>query len=343
MKLTEELTDFENYSEDLRTGGLMRELLSPTLPVHHFKEIDKLINETVKLKVGSFVILRDDLVSGREYDNCLYVTSMAYSFNKDKLIDEKIPYLKIKEYINTLLKSEDPENINHFVVYDQPPFMSYPYEMLHWEKSIILNYLISKLKFCIEEAMYILDRVYANYISTVNSNILSNKHYTQFYFDDPEQDDSSTSNEGKCINNTSREGRYVDLELKNTSVLRLQDMVLNQNTLTSKVTDDMLNTSTIKTIRSNEEHDIEKAVMMIILKGLNINYSDILKCVELVQEKWTLERGNNYYYIDDLLQVKNTVFFNNGHDTIRIKNKNYFKTYKEAETKAEEIKKLLNK
>ena len=315
MKLTEELTDFENYSEDLRTWGLMREVLSPTLPIHHFKEIDKLINETVKLKAGSFVILRDDLVSYTSYDDCLYVSSMAYTFNKEKSIDEKIPYLRIKDYVNMVFDSRDPKIVNHFIAYDQAPYMTYSYEMLQWEKTIILNYLVTKLNFCIEEAVYILDRVYENYISTF---------------------------EGKRINNTSNEEQYIDLELKNTSVLRLHDVVLNQNTLTSKVTDDMLNTSTIKTIRNNEEHDIEKAVMMTILKGLNINYSDILKCVDLVQERWTLKLGGNYYYIDDLLQVKSTVFFNNSHDIIRIKNKNYFKTREEAEEKAEEIEKLLN-
>ena len=316
-RLTKRLSDFEGYPEDIRTGGLMGELLPPTIPTYRLNEINKLINETIKLEVGSFVVLRDDLVSGREYDNCLYVPIMAYSFNKDKLIDEKIPCLRIKEYINSVLKSENPETINHFVVYDQPPYQTYSYEMLHWEKSIILNYLISKLKFCIEEAMYILDRVYENYMSTVNSNILSNKQYT------------------------SNEEKYIDLELKTTSVLRLHDMTLDKNTLTSKVTDDMLNTLTIKTIRSNEEHDIEKAIMMTILKGLGIKYSDIEKCVNLVQENWTLKRGDNYYYIDDLLQIKNTIFYDYSYDIIRIKNNNYFKTHKEAEEKLEKIKGIL--
>lgn len=178
MKITERLSDFDNYPGGIRTGGLMSELVSPTLPTHHLNEIDKLINETIKLEVGDFVVLRDDLVSGREYDNCLYLSTMAYSFNKDKLIDEKIPCLRIKEYVNTLLKSRNPETINHFVVYDQPPFMRYSYEMLQWKKSIILNYLISKLNFCIEEAMCMLDRVYENYIYMVNSSTLNDKQYT---------------------------------------------------------------------------------------------------------------------------------------------------------------------
>lgn len=314
MKLTEELTDFENYSEDLRTWGLMGELLLPTLPIHHFKEIDKLINETVKLEVGSFVILRDDLVSHTRYNDCLYVSSMAHTFDKENLVDEKIPYLRIKDYVNSVFQSRNFKTINRFVIYDQPSFMTYSYEMLQWEKTIILNYLVTKLKFCIEEAMYILDRVYENYIST---------------------------REGKHINNTSNEEQYIDLELKNTSVLRLHDMVLNQNTLTSKVTDDMLNTSTIKTIRSNEEHDIEKAVMMTILKGLNINYSDILKCVELVQEKWVLSAHEKYYFLDDELDVVTTFYSHNSVNRNRIKVGNYFKTQEEAETKVEEIKEVL--
>lgn len=314
MKLTEELTDFENYSEDLRTWESMKELLLPTLPAHRFKEIDKLINETVKLKVGSFVILRDDLVSDTRYDDCLYVSSMVYTFDKENLVDDKIPCLRIKDYVNRVFQSRNPKTINHFVVYDQPPFMTYSYEMLQWEKTIILNYLVTKLKFCIEEAMYILDRVYENYIST---------------------------REGKRISNTSSKEQYIDLELKNTSVLRLHDIVLNQNTLTSKVTDDMLNTSTIKTIRSNEEHDIEKAVMMIILKGLNINYSDILKCVDLVQEKWVPKAYEDYYTVNGNCKIECT-YYVDSYDRDRIAVNNYFKTREEAETKAEEIKKLLN-
>ncbi len=330
MKLTEELTNLENYSENLR---LMRELLSPTLPVHQFKEIEKLINETVKLEVGSFVILRDDLVNDTRYDDCLYVSSMAYTFDKENLVDEKIPCLRIRDYANRVLDSRNPKTTNHFVLYGQPNFMTYSYEMLEWDKTIILNYLVVKLKFCIEEAMYILDRVYENYISTVNSNILSNKHYTQFHFGDTEHEASKTLSEEQ----------YIDLEPKITSVLRLHDMILNQNTLTSKVTDDMLNTSTIKTIRSNEEHDIEKAVMMVILKGLNINYSDILKCVELVQEKWIPSEHEHYHFLDDGLDVVITWFNSDRQDDRnRIKVGNYFRTHEEAETKGEEIKRLLN-
>lgn len=92
---------------------------------------------------------------------------------------------------------------------------------------------------------------------------------------------------------------------------------------------------------NNEKNDIEKAVMLLMLKQCGVTYSEIKKEVEKVKIKWTPQFADTYYTISGNGEVTKTLYLNNTSDTVRISINNCFETRKEAEEKLEKIKEVL--
>lgn len=92
---------------------------------------------------------------------------------------------------------------------------------------------------------------------------------------------------------------------------------------------------------NNEENDIEKAIMLLMLKQQGFTYSDIKREVEKVKVKWIPKLYEECYTILGSCIVMRTSFSTNREDAERLSIGNYFKTREEAERKAEEIKEVL--
>ena len=92
---------------------------------------------------------------------------------------------------------------------------------------------------------------------------------------------------------------------------------------------------------SNEENDIEKAVMMLMLKAMGITYRNIEKEVEKV--KWEPIAGEQFYYISTTpaLGVRAVTYFTDGALKSVADVGNCFKTKEDAEEKIEKIKEVL--
>lgn len=92
---------------------------------------------------------------------------------------------------------------------------------------------------------------------------------------------------------------------------------------------------------NNEENDIEKAVMMLILKSIGITYGDVKKEVEKVKIKWVPQLDEKYYWINKYLEINWYVWKGHSFDKMIFKCDNCFETRKDAEEKLKKIKEVL--
>lgn len=90
-----------------------------------------------------------------------------------------------------------------------------------------------------------------------------------------------------------------------------------------------------------EENDIEKAVMMLMLKSLGVTYGDVKKEVEKVKVKWRPTEDDRYYYIREIGDISSCFWSELSWDYYRFDFNNCFKTEEEAEEKLEKIKEVL--
>ena len=92
---------------------------------------------------------------------------------------------------------------------------------------------------------------------------------------------------------------------------------------------------------SNEENDIEKAVMMLMLKSIGITYGDVKKEVEKVKVKWVPKDGEKYYWVNGYFEISWYIWYGVRVDRLLLDSGNCFETKKEAEEKLEKIKEVL--
>ena len=96
------------------------------------------------------------------------------------------------------------------------------------------------------------------------------------------------------------------------------------------------------TVKNNgEENDIEKAVMLLMLKSLGVTYSDVKREVEKV--KWEPIAGEQFYYISTTpaLKVRAVTYFTDSALKDMTDVGNCFRTREEAEEKLEKVKEIL--
>lgn len=97
----------------------------------------------------------------------------------------------------------------------------------------------------------------------------------------------------------------------------------------------------IKVIRSSEDReDLEKAVMMGLLKSLGYSFEDVKKLQSKVKKVWKPKFNQIYYYVGPYGEVKPTRNLDCDYDKKLFEIYNYFKTKEEAEQKAMKIRQL---
>lgn len=97
----------------------------------------------------------------------------------------------------------------------------------------------------------------------------------------------------------------------------------------------------IKVIRSPEDkEDLEKAIMMGLIKSLGYSYSDVKRLQSRVKEVWRPKFNQKYYYVGACGEVESMCNLDNDFDKKIFEICNYFKTKEEAEQKAVEFRKL---
>ena len=92
---------------------------------------------------------------------------------------------------------------------------------------------------------------------------------------------------------------------------------------------------------NDKENDIEKAVMMLMLKSLGVTYGDVKKEAEKVKVKWVPKKGEKYYWINYRLEINWFIWEGLWADRDLFKCGNCFETREEAEGKLEKIKEIL--
>ena len=100
----------------------------------------------------------------------------------------------------------------------------------------------------------------------------------------------------------------------------------------------------IKVVKSSKDkEDLEKAIMMGLLKSLGYNYGDIKNLQSKIKKEWKPVYGETYYYIGFCGEVRTTRSFDYDWDNSLLGAGNCFRTEEEAEKKAIEVRKIFKK
>ena len=78
--------------------------------------------------------------------------------------------------------------------------------------------------------------------------------------------------------------------------------------------------------------------MMALLQSSGFTYSDVKALYRNTKVRWKPKADEKYYYIDDCFEVKKNYNYGYHTDKLRIDSGNCFKTFKEAQTKLNQIK-----
>lgn len=138
------------------------------------------------------------------------------------------------------------------------------------------------------------------------------------------------------LNNT-----MIDWEktIEENGVIRKSNLIYDGTTLKGEI-----NGKEIKVVRSDKDkEDLEKAVMMGLLKSLGYSYKDMKKLQSKVKEVWKPKFNQIYYYVGPYGEVKPTRNLNHDFDKKLFEICNYFKTKEEAEKRAIEVRKIFKK
>ena len=93
----------------------------------------------------------------------------------------------------------------------------------------------------------------------------------------------------------------------------------------------------------DDKEDLEKAVMMLLLKKEGYSFGDVRMIVRNTKNRWRPKHFEPYYYINTMFEVEATNFIkNNVFDEARVNANNCFKTREKAEEKSKLMKSILN-
>ena len=116
-------------------------------------------------------------------------------------------------------------------------------------------------------------------------------------------------------------------------------LVYNGTTLEGQI-----NGKKIKVVRSSEdEEDLEKAVMVGLLKSLGYSFSDVKRLQNKVKTVWRPKYAEIYYYVGVYGEVKSTTNLNLDYDKKLFEACNCFETKEDAEQKAIKFRELFKK
>lgn len=93
----------------------------------------------------------------------------------------------------------------------------------------------------------------------------------------------------------------------------------------------------------DDKEDLEKAVMMLLLKKEGYSFGDVRMIVRNTKNRWIPKHFEPYYYINTMFEVEETKFIkNNVFDEAMVDANNCFKTREKAEEKSRLMKSILS-
>lgn len=92
----------------------------------------------------------------------------------------------------------------------------------------------------------------------------------------------------------------------------------------------------------DDKEDLEKAVMMLLLKKEGYSFGDVRRIVKNTKVKWVPKAGQKFFFITSIGNISSNVCYGpwSVHEELRVLG-NCFRTEEEAEKKLEQIRKLL--
>lgn len=92
----------------------------------------------------------------------------------------------------------------------------------------------------------------------------------------------------------------------------------------------------------DDKEDLEKAVMMLLLKKEGYSFGDVRRVVKNTKVKWVPKDGQKFFFITSPGNISSDVYYEawSIHEELRVFG-NCFRTEEEAEKKLEQIRKLL--
>ena len=124
--------------------------------------------------------------------------------------------------------------------------------------------------------------------------------------------------------------------IEENSVIMKSNLVYDRTSLSGKI-----NGKEIKVIRSPEdEEDLEKAVMMGLIKSLGYTYKDVKELENKIKTIWRPQENEKYYFVTSCGAVVYTYNYDSQLDKALFDFGNYFKTEEEANQKAIEVRQL---
>lgn len=100
----------------------------------------------------------------------------------------------------------------------------------------------------------------------------------------------------------------------------------------------------IRVVRSSKDkEDLEKAVMMALLKSLGYTYKDVKELENKVKTPWRPQEDEKYYFVTSRGSVAYTYNYNSSVDKESFDFGNCFKTEDEAEKKATKVRELFRR
>lgn len=289
------------------------------------------------LKVGDKVYVREDLKIGNYYDGSVYTNQMKCGV---------VTVRSIERYPFSILSSGEPTDYRYFTVEEVVGEFIYTGEMVDWAKTEKLNIsLYEKIDNICD--LKVGDKVY------IRGDLL----YGRMYGGDKYAPGMRKGvNTVKCASgNCSEKGIkiYEDDTYRYTAEMIdwEKTVALNKKTPKKDIGDitplydgTTLYWDGIKVVRDNKHNeDLEKAVMMLLLKKEGYYFGDIKNVIKKTKIKWIPIEKERFYYINDAGKVLSDTYDKGFviHEHF-IKFGNCFKTKEEAMVKLEQVKKLLS-
>lgn len=276
------------------------------------------------LKVGDKVFIREDLKNDFRYGGNTFVDEM------DKGLLE-VSHVSIE---------------GNYIEIGGDSFHAYTPEMIDWEKTIKLRrekMNINDLK--VGDVVYIREdlEAYKRYgkRAFVSRMLYGEQEICKVNYDEQIFEIEAEENE-KWFSKFDYTPEMIDWE--KTRKIREMDFKEiiqygeRRNEITKGVT---YGGKEIVAKNNREENDIEKVVMLLMLKSVGITYGDVKKEVEKVKVKWVPQLDEKYYFINKYLEIDWYVWEGHSVDKMLFKRDNCFETRKDAKEKLEKIKEIL--
>lgn len=290
------------------------------------------------LKVGDKVYVREDLKIGNYYDGSVYTNQMKCGV---------VTVRSIERYPFSILSSGEPTDYRYFTVEEVAGEFIYTGEMVDWAKTEKLNIsLYEKIdNICdlkVGDKVYIKDDLKA--FRQYGDDTFMPKMKTGLH----EVKNEATEHAKKIkIVRDDELGFYYTSEMidwEKTVALNKKTPKKDVSDITPAYDGTTLYWDGIKVVRDDKnDEDLEKAVMMLLLKKEGYYFGDIKNVIKKTKIKWIPMERERFYYINDAGKVSSDAYVKDfAIHELFIKFGNCFKTKEEAMSKLEQVKKLLS-